>query len=88
MGKTSLSFICIRSKNRDKLQKYLKDNDISSGIHYPIALPKLKAYDYIGQKNELLFANRSDKELLSLPIGDHLSKDDLNHIINIIKSFV
>ena len=78
----------IRSKNRDKLQKYLKDNDISSGIHYPIALPKLKAYDYIGQKNELLFANRSDKELLSLPIGDHLSKDDLNHIINIIKTFV
>jgi len=78
----------IRSKNRDKLQKYLKDNNISSGVHYPIALPKLKAYDYIGQKNEIFFANSSDKELLSLPIGDHLSEFDLNNIIKVLKSFV
>ena len=78
----------IRSKNRDKLQKYLKDNNISSGVHYPIALPKLKAYDYTRQKNEVFFANSSDKELLSLPIGDHLSESDLNNIVNAIKYFV
>ena len=62
----------IRVKKRDALQKYLKENNISSGIHYPISLPKLKAYDYIGQSDESFFANRSDGELLSLPIGDHL----------------
>lgn len=77
----------IRTKKRDELQKYLKENNISSGIHYPISLPKLKAYDYIGQSDESFFANRSDGELLSLPIGDHLSKDDLEYIKEILKAF-
>ena len=75
----------IRSKKRDELQKYLKENEISSGVHYPISLPKLEAYGYTNQANEDFFANSSDSELLSLPIGDHLSEDDLNHIINIFK---
>lgn len=74
----------IRTKKRDELQQYLKDNGISTGVHYPISLPKLKAYDYTGQGNEELFANSSDCELLSLPIGDHLSRDDLKKIIAII----
>jgi dTDP-4-amino-4,6-dideoxygalactose transaminase len=77
----------IRVKSRDKLQQYLKDNDIQSAIHYPIALPKLKAYEYINQKNEDFFANYYDEQLLSLPIGEHLNKDDLQHICNTIKSF-
>lgn len=77
----------IRAKKRDELQKYLKENNISSGIHYPISLPKLKAYDYIGQSDESFFANRSDCELLSLPIGDHLSRDDLEYIKKILKAF-
>ena len=76
----------IRSKNRDELQKYLKDNSISSGVHYPISLPKLKAYDYTGQANENFFANSSDSELLSLPIGDHLSENNLLQIVKLLKS--
>ena len=63
----------IRTKKRDDLQKYLKENDISSGVHYPISLPKLGAYNYTNQANEDFFANRSDRELLSLPIGDHFT---------------
>lgn len=77
----------IRSKKRDELQKYLKDNNIQSGIHYPISLPKLEAYNYLKQANEKFFANTSDKELLSLPIGDHLALKDIEHIVNTIKRF-
>ncbi len=77
----------IRTKRRDELQQYLKDNNIQSGIHYPISLPKLKAYDYASQASEGFFANSSDVELLSLPIGDHLSKNDLNKIIKSIIDF-
>ncbi len=78
----------IRTKKRDELQKYLKDNEISSGVHYPISLPKLKAYDYTKQAREEFFANSSDSELLSLPIGDHLSKNDLIQCIDILKQFL
>lgn len=77
----------IRIQKRDELQTYLKDNGISSGVHYPISLPKLKAYDYTNQASEDFFANSSDAELLSLPIGDHLSEDDLKSIINVLKEF-
>lgn len=77
----------IRTQKRDELQTYLKENDISSGVHYPISLPKLKAYDYTEQANEEFFANSSDSELLSLPIGDHLNEDDLSHIVKYLKKF-
>lgn len=75
----------IRTQKRDELQQYLKDNGIQSGIHYPIALPKLKAYDYTGQASEDFFANKSDVELLSLPIGEHLNMEDIQFVIDKIK---
>lgn len=77
----------IRTKKRDELQQYLKNNGIQSGIHYPIALPKLKAYDYINQANEDFFANRNDTQLLSLPIGEHLSKNDVKVVVEKIREF-
>jgi len=77
----------IRTKKRDELKQYLQDNGIASGIHYPISLAKLKAYNYTNQADENFFANNSDNELLSLPIGDHLSISNLDIIINQIRKF-
>jgi dTDP-4-amino-4,6-dideoxygalactose transaminase len=67
----------IRSDSRDSLQKSLKEEGIATGIHYPIALPKLKAFEYLNQSKEEGFAWTSDNTLLSLPIGDHLDVEDL-----------
>jgi dTDP-4-amino-4,6-dideoxygalactose transaminase len=66
----------VRTKRRDELRRFLADRGIETGIHYPIALPKLKAYAYISQASDELCANLIDSELLSLPIGDHMSFDD------------
>ncbi|MBU1013790.1 MAG: DegT/DnrJ/EryC1/StrS family aminotransferase [Bacteroidetes bacterium] len=77
----------IRSKNRDKLKEYLKKNGILCGIHYPISLPKLEAYHYTNQACEDFAANRNDKELLSLPMGEHLGTDNLIEIVHTIKEF-
>lgn len=77
----------IRTQKRDELQEYLKINGVSTGIHYPISLPKLQAYKYTGQANENFFANRSDSMLLSLPIGDHINEEGLRKIIQILKDF-
>ena len=86
-AKHAYHLFVIRTKNRDRLQQYLKDNGISSGVHYPISLPKLKAYDYLGKVDKEFFANSSDSELLSLPIGEHLSSDNLKYIQKVLKSF-
>lgn len=77
----------IRTKKRDELQKYLKENNIQTGIHYPIALPKLNAYSYLNKGNESFIANRVDNQLLSLPIGEHLEIHHLEEVSNCIIEF-
>jgi len=78
----------IRTNRRDELQKYLKEKNIETGIHYPIALPKLKAYEYLNQAKENLFANEVDKTLLSLPIGEHLTEKDCDLVIKEVGAFL
>ena len=75
----------IRHSKRDILQKIFDNNNIQTGVHYPTALPKLKAFHYLEQGNERGFAWRSDSELLSLPQGGSVKIDSLEKIVDIIK---
>jgi dTDP-4-amino-4,6-dideoxygalactose transaminase len=77
----------IRSKNRNQLREYLIINDIECGIHYPTSLPKLEAYQYIGNYDNTMFANIADEELLSLPIGEHLSNDEVERVVAVIREY-
>lgn len=77
----------IRTEKRDELAKFLADKGIQTGVHYPISLPKLKAYDYTGQGAEAMFANQTDTTLLSLPIGEHLNEQDLEQVVEAIKEY-
>tara|TARA_B100001057_G_scaffold497872_1_gene603227 strand:+ start:329 stop:1423 length:1095 start_codon:yes stop_codon:yes gene_type:complete len=70
----------IRVSNRDDIKSKLSDMQIETAIHYPTSLPKLKAFKHLNQFQENLFANRSDQNLLSLPIGSHLTKDHIETI--------
>ena len=75
----------IRHPYRDKIQTELNESGIQTGIHYPIALPKLEAYRGHGQENEPGFCWSADSSLLSLPIGEHLSmKEDVGRVITAI----
>ncbi len=77
----------IRTDQRENLKAYLQEKQIQTGIHYPIALPKLEAYRYTGQEAEDFFANRTDGMLLSLPIGEHMSLEDAEEVVQAIKSY-
>jgi dTDP-4-amino-4,6-dideoxygalactose transaminase len=77
----------IRTEKRNQLQEYLKSNGIETGIHYPIALPKLKAYEYLNQNEPGFNANKYDTQLLSIPMGEHLSREDVKTVSNAIKKF-
>jgi len=77
----------VRTKKRDELRQFLQENGIQTGIHYPIALPNLKAYEYTGQASEDFFANRSDTELLSLPIYEQIEYKETKKIISTIIKF-
>jgi len=74
----------IRTPKRETVHSTLKNNNVQSGIHYPIALPNLPAYSYLGQGNENKFAWKIGNEILSLPIGEHITKNDIITIMGIL----
>ena len=86
-GRHGLHLFVVRTPRRDELKAFLGERGIESGIHYPIALPKLEAYAYLGQQDEPMFANQSDVTLLSLPIGDHMTVDDVQTVSAAVKQF-
>ena len=78
----------IRTKHRAELQTYLKEKGISVGIHYPTALPNLKAYEYLGHKpSDFPIASDYQKKILSLPIFSEITKEQIDYVIDNIKNF-
>ncbi|MFP4487011.1 MAG: aminotransferase class V-fold PLP-dependent enzyme [Campylobacterales bacterium] len=77
----------VQTQDRDGLKEFLQAKHIQTGIHYPVALPKLKAYEYLQQDCSDFKACREDERLLSLPIGEHLSLSDLEYIIRAINEW-
>jgi dTDP-4-amino-4,6-dideoxygalactose transaminase len=78
----------VRTPERDRLAQELKARGTETGVHYPIALPKLRAYDYLGQGNESMVALREDRELLSLPIGEHLSDEQARLVVTQVREIL
>jgi len=78
----------IRSKERDKLQEYLKSKGIGTAIHYPIPLHLQKAYKYLGYKEgDFPLSEKYQKEILSLPIYPELTEEEIKEVIKTVKDF-
>ncbi len=61
---------------------------ISTGIHYPIALPNLKAYSYLNHNgNDFPEATKASQEVLSLPMYPELRESQIRFIVQGIKEF-
>ncbi len=76
----------IRTSKRDKLQKYLTENEIQTLIHYPTPPHKQKAYKYY---NHLSFpiTEKIHDEVLSLPISPVMEEGEVKKVIEILNSF-
>ncbi len=78
----------IKLDKRDALQAWLKEKGISSGIHYPIGLPFLKAYDYLNHtEKDFPVTAANQKRILSLPVYPEMSNDQVRYVCNHIKEF-
>ena len=74
---------------REKLQSHLKSNSIATGIHYPIALPNLRAYSYIGQgEKSFPDSTKASKEIVSLPMFPELKENQLEYVTKTIRAFM
>lgn len=83
-----LYIVRVNKELRQKLQDHLKSRGISTGIHYPIALPNLKAYSYLNHKaNDFPEATMASQEILSLPMYPELEEGQIEFITTEIKNF-
>lgn len=78
----------ILNKQRDALQKFLKQKNIPTAIHYPIPLHLQEAFSYLNySKDDFPYAQKCANEILSLPINPYLKKEEIEYISDSIKEF-
>ena len=79
----------VRVDNRNALQKFLKENGISTGIHYPTPLPFLDAYKYLNHyPKDFPVAYDYKDNILSLPIFPELDENRIQYVVEKIKEFI
>jgi dTDP-4-amino-4,6-dideoxygalactose transaminase len=76
----------IRTKNRDRFQKYLLDAGIETIIHYPIPAHKQKCFKNFNHKHLPLTEKISD-EVVSLPLYPSLNNKDISRIIDVVNNY-
>lgn len=78
----------IRTRQRKALQCYLTESGIGSLIHYPIPPHLQQAYATHGYKQgDFPIAEAIANEVLSLPIGPHMSIDDVTYVIEVLSAY-
>lgn len=78
----------IRAEKRDSLAQFLKERNIETAIHYPKALPNLKAYAHLGHKaDDFPVASSYQNQILSLPIYPEMTLSQIEYVADSIKSF-
>ena len=78
----------IRADRRDELAAYLKTRGVFTGIHYPVALPFMPAYEYLGHKPaDFPVAREWMDRILSLPMYPELTDEQILHVADSVKEF-
>lgn len=78
----------VRHDQRPALIEHLKGRGVQTGINYPVALPFLKSYAYLGHRPEDFpnaFHNQS--RILSLPMFAEMSDAQRAHVVGSIGDF-
>jgi len=83
-----LYVIRVPAERRAALQAYLQSKGISTGIHYPIALPNLKAYAYLNHAGpDFPEATKASREIVSLPMYPELEEEQIAYIAGRLGEF-
>ena len=78
----------IQVMNRPELIKFLDKVGIESKVHYPIPLHLQKAAEYLGyKKGDFPVTESQTEKILSLPIHQYLTKNQLIYVAQKIKEF-
>lgn len=78
----------IKTDYRDELIDYLESKNIGTIIHYPIPPHLSEAYEYLGiGKGSLPITENYADTVLSIPLYNGMTEEELDYIINAINEF-
>ena len=78
----------IRTRQRTALRAHLRERGIETGIHYPTPLHLQPAWQtYYRQSLSFPYAEQAAQEILSLPVFPDLSRNEIDTVIQGVRSF-
>ena len=78
----------VRSSRRNELQAYLEEKGIGTLVHYPVPLYNQDAYEEMNYlSSNYPISNAIAGQILSLPMGPHLSERERRYVITSVNSF-
>lgn len=78
----------IRTEERDSLQEYLDEEEVSTSIHYPTPLPFLSAYEELGyQEGDFPVVEAYQDQILSLPMYPEMTDGMIELIAESIRAW-
>ncbi len=78
----------IQAEERNKLQNFLNENGISTGLHYPIPLHLQKCFEKLNYKRgDFPVSEKLADNCLSLPLYPDITNDQIEYVCEKIKHF-
>ncbi|MGA1195485.1 MAG: DegT/DnrJ/EryC1/StrS family aminotransferase [Candidatus Latescibacterota bacterium] len=75
------TYYVIRTQKRDAIETVLHKEDIATQVHYPIPLHQQPAFKKMAHKEgDFPVAEKTAKEILSLPLYPELTREQIQHI--------
>jgi dTDP-4-amino-4,6-dideoxygalactose transaminase len=79
----------VRTERREEFMEFLKARGIGTLIHYPVPPHLQQAYSQLGWKEgSLPLTEQIHREVVSLPMGPHLSEQEVEAVIQAVREFM
>lgn len=79
----------LNGADRNELQKYLQEKQVPAMIYYPVPAHRQKMFEHVGGAAfNLPVTDHLTTTVISLPIHTEMDNDQLDHIIQSVKSFL
>jgi dTDP-4-amino-4,6-dideoxygalactose transaminase len=82
-GKCVYHLYVVEVSNRNEVMNYLKENNISCGIHYPVPMHLQPACKHLGyEKGDFPVSEMSSDRIVSIPIFPEISNEQQEFVVN------
>ncbi len=83
-----MAFVCDQKPGEGKVSVVLKSAGVSTLVHYPVPPHLQEAYVEMGlAEGTYPITETIHREVLSLPIGPHLSSENAARVVEVVRSF-